>query len=322
MNSASLDKRFIVVAGKGGVGKSAVASAVGLRAARAGRRTVVAELSSRSSIPAMFGKGPARYEPLELAPNLFAAHVQPDPALHEYAMRKLRFEALFSLVFENDAVRRFLEVIPGMNELLLLGKAFDLERETSDGRPTWDTVVVDAPATGHGISLLRLPQVILEVVEQGPMAEEARQMRALLEDTQRTAMVVVSLLEEMPVRETLELYETAHHGLRMPMGPLIVNRVWPDVLCGDRSASRLDQERLPELEPDLQAQLEALDSSVRRAAWQREHLRTLQNQLHVDPLLLPELPRGTFDQASILTLAETIDAALTLHPSPSLRSAP
>ena len=127
---------------------------------------MVAELSSRSSIPAMFGKGPARYEPLELAPNLFAAHVQPDPALHEYAMRKLRFEALFSLVFENDAVRRFLEVIPGMNELLLLGKAFDLERETSDGRPTWDTVVVDAPATGHGISLLRLPQVILEVVEQ------------------------------------------------------------------------------------------------------------------------------------------------------------
>ena len=270
----------------------------------------------------MFGKGPARYEPLELAPNLFTAHVQPDPALHEYAMRKLRFEALFSLVFENDAVRRFLEVIPGMNELLLLGKAFDLERETSDGRPTWDTVVVDAPATGHGISLLRLPQVILEVVEQGPMAEEARQMRALLEDTQRTAMVVVSLLEEMPVRETLELYETAHHGLRMPMGPLIVNRVWPDDLCGDRSASWLDQERLPELEPALQAQLEALDSSVRRAAWQREHLRTLQNQLHVDPLLLPELPRGTFDQASILTLAETIDAALTLHPSPSLRSAP
>ena len=327
MNPDLLDKRFLVVAGKGGVGKSSVACALGLRSARAGKRTVVAELGARSSIPGLFGKSGSSYEPLKLAENLFSVHVEPDPALREYAMRKLKFETLYNLVFENEGVRRFLEVIPGMNELLILGKAYDLEREISAGTPTWDTVIIDAPATGHGVSLLRLPQVILQVVEQGPMAEEARRMRALLEDASRTAMVLVTLLEEMPVRETLELHEMATSTLRMPMGPLIVNRVWPSELSTEARDRWLSRDQPHELAGELATQIHTLDRSLGRAAWQREHLSSLREQLGVDPLLLPELPRGTFDRTSILTLAQAINSQLEAEaipspPTPSPRSAP
>jgi anion-transporting ArsA/GET3 family ATPase len=322
MDCASLDKRFLVVAGKGGVGKSTVASALGLRAARAGRRTVIAELGARSSVPSLFGLERSSYEPIQIEENLFTLHIEPDPALREYALRKLKFETLFNLVFENDGVRRFLDVIPGMHELLLLGKAFDLEREESGGSPAWDSVIIDAPATGHGVSLLRLPQVILEVIEQGPMADEARRMRALLEDEQRTAMVIVTLLEEMPIRETVELYETATKTLQMPVGPVIANRVWPSDLSPDEAARWLACDPPDDLEPEFTSQLEALASSVRRGTWQRAHLEKLQRSISSDPLLLPELPRGTFNRASILVLAQRIEEAFIPDPSPSSRSAP
>lgn len=322
MDGASLDKRFLVVAGKGGVGKSSVASALGLRSARAGRRTVIAELGARSSVPSLFGLERSSYEPLQIEENLFTLHIEPDPALHEYALRKLKFETLFNLVFENDGVRRFLDVIPGMQELLLLGKAFDLEREQIRRQPAWDSVIIDAPATGHGVSLLRLPQVILEVIEQGPMADEARRMRALLEDDERTAMVIVTLLEEMPVQETLELIEAATKTLQMPMGPVIVNRVWPSDLSLDERVRWRAHDRAGDLPDDLKAQLEALESSLRRRTWQGEHLAKLKRSISSDPLLLPELPRGTFDRASILFLAQRIEDALVSDPSPSSRSAP
>ena len=322
MSCASLDKRFLVVAGKGGVGKSSVASALGLRSARAGRRTIIAELGARSSVPSLFGRERSSYEPIELEENLFTLHIEPDPALHEYAMRKLKFEALFNLVFENVGMRRFLDVIPGMHELLLLGKAFDLEREESGGSPTWDRVIIDAPATGHGVSLLRLPQVILEVIEQGPMADEARRMRELLEDERRTAMVIVTLLEEMPIRETVELYEAATKTLQMPMGPVIANRVWPSDLSPSEAVTWLARDPPAGLKAEFTSQLETLESSLRRATWQREHLEKLQASISSIPLLLPELPRGTFDRASVLALTQRIEDALGTDPSRSSRSAP
>ena len=159
------------------------------------------------------------------------------------------------------------------------------------------------------------------------MAEEARRMRALLEDASRTAMVLVTLLEEMPVRETLELHEMATSTLRMPMGPLIVNRVWPSELSTEARDRWLSRDRPHELAGELAAQIHTLDRSLGRAAWQREHLSSLREQLGVDPLLLPELPRGTFDRTSILTLAQAINSQLEAEaipspPTPSPRSAP
>ena len=208
MSQAFLEKRFVIVAGKGGVGKSTLCASLGLAASKAGLKTIITELNTQEKIPHLFGKAPSGSRPSEVAPNLFSVNIQPEPALHEYAMRKVRFERVYKAVFEQDAVKRLLRMLPGVNELLLLGKAFDLERDRDrQGKPDWDMIIVDAPATGHGVSLLRLPQTLLQVVSSGPMADEVRDMQALLTDPVRTMMHIVTLPEEMPVRETFDLVQ-------------------------------------------------------------------------------------------------------------------
>ena len=206
MDAEFFNKRFVIVSGKGGVGKSTVCAALGLAAAKRGLRTIIAELDTREKIPLLFDKDPGGYRVQPIRENLFSINIQPDPALREYGIMKLRYERVYKMVFENEAMKKLLKVIPGMKELFLLGKAFNMERElTRDGNPVWDMVIVDAPATGHGVSLLRLPQVVLEVMQSGPMADEVRLMQDLLEDPSRTLINLITLPEEMPVREALEL---------------------------------------------------------------------------------------------------------------------
>ena len=239
MEASFFDKRFVIVAGKGGVGKSTMCAALGLAAARRGKRTAIAELNTREKASLFFRKPPSGYATQQLAENLYSINIQPDPALKEYALMKLRFERAYALLFDNPAMKRLLRMIPGMQELILLGKAFNMERERGpDGRPAWDMIIVDAPATGHGISLLRLPETILQVARTGPMADEVRLMQNLLLDPDRTQINVVALAEEMPVRETYELIAQIDALLAIPKGYLLINQVWPDLFT-DRQANIL-----------------------------------------------------------------------------------
>ena len=316
MGPTLFDKRFIIVAGKGGVGKSVVCAALGHAAAARGLRTCIAELNTREKAPLFFGKPPHGYRYGELAPNLFSINIQPEPALREYGLMKLRFEKLFELVFENEAMRRLVRVIPGMNELFLLGKAFNMERERGrDGRLAWDLVIVDAPATGHGVSLLRLPETILKVADSGPMREEVGAMRDLLVDPRRTLLNLETLPEEMPVRETFELAAQTSTALGIPKGYLIVNGVWPrfaseaDVRLGSALADLLPPEAATS-----RAALESLASMHQRRDFQDGHIADLRQNLAWPLVELPYLFRARFDAATI--------AELAAHLSPQLAEGP
>jgi anion-transporting ArsA/GET3 family ATPase len=227
-------RRFVLITGKGGVGRTTVSTALALAAAHMGLRTCLVQMNSRDDVGPLIGHSAATYQPVRLDPQLplWGATLTPAEALREYGLMKLKLRALQKLVFENDIMRRLLRMIPGMNELVLLGKVWHMaEAETTgNGRPAWDLLVVDAPATGHGVSLLKLPQVILQAVPVGPMADETRQMRALLADPARTAVHVVTLPQELPATEALELTETVRRELAMSVGYLFVNRVLPDLL--------------------------------------------------------------------------------------------
>ncbi len=305
MTLAYLDKRFIIVAGKGGVGKSTMCAALGLAAARAGRRTIIAELNTKEKAPHFFAKPDSGYAAQEIHDNLFSINIQPEPALHEYGLMKLKFERIFKLVFNNDTMRRMLRMIPGLNELILLGKAFNLERERSRrGKPSWDLIIVDAPATGHGVSLLRLPQVILQVASTGPMADEVRQMQALLTDAKRTMINLVSLPEEMPVKETIMLAEQVETILRIPPGYLFINGVWPQV------ASHRDREIMRTMydaaRPDDRRVLRALrtvESMSRRRDMQDGYLRDLRQQVPLPAVEVPFLFSREFAFDAIDTLS-------------------
>jgi len=309
------EKRFVIVAGKGGVGKSVVCAALGLAASQRGLRTCIAELNTREKAPLFFGKRPSGYAYQELRPNLFSINVLPDPALREYGLMKLKFERVYKLVFENEAMKRLLKVIPGMNELFLLGKVFNMERERKkDGSPLWDMVIVDAPATGHGVSLLRLPDTILKVADAGPMAEEVGLMRNLLLDPKRTAVNLVTLPEEMPVRETFELAAQLEGSLGMPKGYLFVNGIWPRLLS-ETDAGLLGalEAVLPPSEVRARAGVESLSQMVERTRFQAGHLTELSEHMPWPRVELPYLFLEHFDAHAIEQLADLVVSQLDVH---------
>jgi len=248
--SLLLRKRFVVVTGKGGVGKSSVAAALALAAGRTGLRVLLCEVGHQDRLGPLLGVGSAGAggaEPRDVGGGLHLLRVTPAEALREYALMKLRFEALYRAVFENAFVRAFLRFVPSVSETVLLGKVWYEVDVAEAGRPRWDLVVLDAPAAGHAVSFLRVPQTLLETVPAGPMRSEAERMQATLADPAVTGLLAVTLPEEMPVTETVELVGRARAELAVPLAGLVLNAFVPgrfdpdevaalEALAGGRSA--------------------------------------------------------------------------------------
>ena len=190
-----LGRRLIFVTGKGGVGKTTVALALGLAGARAGRRTIVADLAGEDDL-----------REREVAPGLFRISVDPQSAMEEYLSVKVPGPAAVALR-QSKLFQTFAMATPGMRELLCMGKLWELaqfERRTRDA-DAYDLVIVDAPSSGHGAALLRTPRTFAEVARVGPIAHQARTIAETIADRSFTAVVAVSTPEEMPVNETFEL---------------------------------------------------------------------------------------------------------------------
>lgn len=218
------DKRLIVVTGKGGVGKTTVSAALGLASARAGRRTLICEVNTQERVTALLGKAPVGPEVTAVDENLWCVDVRPQEAMREYALMILKFESIYNAVFENRLVRYFLRFIPSLQELVLLGKIlFHLKEKRPDGSSRFDQIILDAPATGHAITFLSVPQVLLDTIPPGAMASEVTWMRDLLVDRTTTAVVLVSLPEELPVNETLELHEALTGRVKMHPRLVVLN---------------------------------------------------------------------------------------------------
>ncbi|MSQ81564.1 MAG: hypothetical protein EXR77_01435 [Myxococcales bacterium] len=327
MRSRLFDRRFAIVSGKGGVGRSTLSLALAYCAARYGLRTCVVQLGARDWAARAYGHDHASYAPVQIDPvlPLFAANLTPAEALREYGQMKLRFRALHNLVFENDVMRRLTKMIPGMNEMLMLGKAWHMEAadRRANGAPTWDLLVIDAPATGHGVSLLRLPQTICNAVPVGPMAEDARAMRGLLEDPLRTALHVVTLPQELPASEALELCEHARTTLGVPTGYLFVNQVLPKLLTEGQRRT-LKRHHVVD-KPLVSSALQATHTYENWRAGQQAQLTRLHHHSRLPVVELPHLlrpiGRAQIEQLSQLAAAgmEAADlrAQAALRPSSS-----
>jgi anion-transporting ArsA/GET3 family ATPase len=222
----NLDRRLILVVGKGGVGRSTVAAAIAGSCAARGKKTLLYETNANDRFGSYFAKPPVGATPSQLAPNLWAVNTTPAGALAEYGLMILRFESVYEMVFENRVTKAFLRAIPGLDDYALLGKAWFHTTEEKRGKPVWDTVVFDMPASGHSVSMLRVPWVIVETVPEGPLTRDARTIKALLCDPARTSAVLVTLAEEMPVNEALEL-EAKLTAMGIVPQQLLVNQVFP-----------------------------------------------------------------------------------------------
>ncbi|MFP4597401.1 MAG: ArsA family ATPase [Persicimonas sp.] len=268
------DKRFVLFSGKGGVGKTVISSAFALSCARRGERTLLIELNVQDKVSSFFGSSQVGSEIMEVEDNLFAVNVTPDAALEEYGLMILKVKLIFKAVFENRIVRSFLRSIPGLNDLLMLGKSyFHVTERASNGGYVWDKVVVDAPATGHGMFFLQIPSVLTGFLSSGLMFEEAARIEELLRDSSTTALSLVTLPEEMPVNETLMMKDELKERVGLDVAAVIANGIYPPLF------DETDLEWIEAARGCDDAEREELDGYLDAAAFRRQRVELQQKYL-------------------------------------------
>lgn len=284
----ALNRRLQIVTGKGGVGRTTVSCALALRSAQAGHRTLLLEVDAPDSAAAMLGVQPAVDVPREVENNLWLCRMTPVGALHEYALMVLRFKPLYNLVFENRLVKYLLRSIPSLGEFTMLGKAWFHSTETlDDGSPRYERILMDAPATGHAVTLLALARLVANISPGGVMKDAAVRMAELIESKDNCCMHVVTLPEEMPVNEGIELVKEAQHRLRIGLGIGIANRVLAPMVDGDDldALGRMSDNVNEDTAPYIRASILRRD----RERWQAEHLRRFVDESRLATVALPDI---------------------------------
>jgi anion-transporting ArsA/GET3 family ATPase len=302
-----LDRKLIVVTGKGGVGKTTVSAALALALAGRGRRVLVAMVHAKERLSAMLEVPRIGPHNVLVLPRIDAVNMTPEASIEEYALMTLRFRALYRLVFENRFVHAFLSAVPGLDAWAMLGKAtFHVLETGRDGRPRYDTVILDAPATGHALALLSLPRTIAQVAPPGPLRRDGQERWDLLRDPERTEVLPVTLLEEMPVTETVELVERLRNDLGLPVRRVVLNAV-PTARVTAEEIEFLESRAL--LDPDHPA-LQAARFDLHHKALEDEQRRRLASLVDLPLVELPLICQGRLRRMCLERIAEALAPAV------------
>ena len=313
-----LDPRLLLVTGKGGVGKSTAAAALALAAARSGRRTCLVEVEARQTMSRLFETQAWDFTEREFRPGLWGLSIDPEASLLEYLDMFYGAKRISKLVVGSTAVEFATTAAPGIKDVLLIGKVYELEkRRGADGRHVYDLIVVDAPPTGRIVRFLRAPEATTALVNVGPIQRQAQGILELMTDPARCHVQLVTLLEEMPVTETIESI-AALEELGVTLGPIIVNRVIPEAF-DDGAAGALTKLRPAELRRRLErvgvqidsagaAQLHVLGTAhLERLALQDRMRAELATRSVLPTIELPAIASDEFRGDEISTLADVVD---------------
>jgi len=220
-------RQLLVVTGKGGVGKTAVSAILGRAFAARGRRVLVVEVDPRENLHQMLGVPPTGGDILPAGPRLWVQNLKPRQVLDAVVRERMKIDLLANRVLASPIYHHFADGAPGLTELAILGHALRLVRGIEKKAPQLDMVVLDAPATGHGVRLLASPLLVADVIRNGPFADMAGELAALIADPGRCGIVAVTLPEEMPVQEVLEMREALRGQVGKDPEALIINGLYP-----------------------------------------------------------------------------------------------
>jgi anion-transporting ArsA/GET3 family ATPase len=198
-------EKIVFFTGKGGVGKSLVAAGYAVNRAKQGKRVLLIELGETSFYQSLFPEIKVEFEPKRVREGLDLAHWIGPACLRDYILYLVKSEKLLNIVFDNPFMRAFVEIAPSLAELSVVGKVTSAERGAGP-RMDYDLIVVDAYATGHMMALLRAPVGMADAIKFGPMAQQSRDILKVLRDAAVTKYFIVTLPEELPVNESIDLW--------------------------------------------------------------------------------------------------------------------
>lgn len=292
---ALLDRRLLVVTGKGGVGKSTVAAALALHASRIGKRVLLVEVDAKGTLTDAFEHRRVGYRPVEVHPGVLVMTMDTEESLKEYLRLNLRVPVRGRLGPLARAFDFVATAAPGVKEILTIGKVLWEVREAIAGRSDFDLVIVDAAASGHVVAQLGAAESIRDLVDVGPVRTQTEWMIELLADPAVTAVNIVTTPEEMPVAETIELAARIRRDTVAPLGVVVVNRVLPELFTvADEQMfeSFREPERTELLLRHGSGATAVLDGARLAVSLRRSravHLEALRSQLDVPLMYLPYL---------------------------------
>ena len=311
-----LGRRLLFLSGKGGVGKSVVGAALALLARDRGKRVLMVEIGSPLEAARYFGAPPSGTRETEVVPGLFTVNLDPAGVMEEYVRHVVKVAMLARRILESPIYHRFFAAAPGLKELMTLGKLLVLA-EAHEGwsrRPQYDLIVVDAPATGHGLSLLKVPVAASEAVPVGPVGHQARRLLGLLRDKKKSGLVIVTTPEEMAVVEAVEFHRLATQEVGIQAQAVVLNA------CHERRFSEAEEAAVLRLAAGgasgrlqrgipLAGALRAARRQLRRAKLTRFYQTRLKRSLPLPLVALPYLFREEIGPEDVRELAERLAAA-------------
>jgi anion-transporting ArsA/GET3 family ATPase len=296
----------VIVTGKGGVGKSTVALALAMAAARRGKRTILCEVAAQEHLSHVFHRAEVGFHEVEMAENLWLISIDPDESMREYVLLQLKVKAMRDLLFRSRIFNYLAAATPGLKELVTIGKIWELaldDRKVKQGR-SYDLVIVDAPATGHGVGFLQTPRTFANVARVGPIRQQAEILDRFIRNRKRTGVVVVALPEEMPVNETAKLERDLESEVGVAVSRIVCNGLYPERFDDQETETLL--ELAADREGAVRVACRAAISESRRARAEREQLARLEELTEAPVTTLPFLFEPELGVEEIAALAEEV----------------
>jgi anion-transporting ArsA/GET3 family ATPase len=305
--------RVVIVAGKGGVGKTTTTAAFALAAARTGMSVLILEVEGKSGLSAAFGRPPLTYHEVELAPGIRARTLTPDQALLDY-LHGNGLRRISKRLVNSGALDVVATAVPGMKDILVLGKVKQLDVQRAA-----DLILLDAPAAGHAVSFLLSPRGLLDAVRMGPIRKQAADVIDMLSDPARCQVMLVTIPEETPVNELVDTAFVIEDRVGLSLSPVVVNGCYPhlDVVEDDRHVARdAELSGVSMSEHETRDLARAAEFRAQRQALQASEADRLSELLPLPQVRLPFLFHAELGPPELDVLADAFTEGIEALPVP------